>query len=102
MVSRVLHSKGVISKELTYKIRSNDDISTRSKVVMLLNETVGAMNNAPRARDVLDELYDVFKECDSAGQQAVVAIRIMSLSDLSTAGKLQIFIVYTFGMMWLV
>ena len=36
MVSRVLHSKGVISKELTYKIRSNHDISTLSKIAMLL------------------------------------------------------------------
>ena len=37
-----------------------------------------------------------------AGQQVVVKIRIMSLTDLSTAGKLQIFIVHAFGMMWLV
>ena len=103
MVSRVLHSKGVISKELTYKIRSNHDISTLSKIAMLLDEIGKAMRDAPRARDVLDELYDAFKECDSAaGQQVVVKIRIMSLTDLSTAGKLQIFIVHAFGMMWLV
>ena len=60
MVSRVLHSKGVISKELTYKIRSNHDISTLSKIAMLLDEIGKAMRDAPRARDVLDELYDAF------------------------------------------